>query len=77
MTSKPFVNLEKKIDNAVELSGICRNEWCRSLETVVDSLESALYAAKRTGVEASPDRLHELSDKIHKAYRNLGPDIHV
>jgi len=72
----PIERLENEIDNTLELSSICRGEWCRSLESKVDVLEDELIEARK--VESLTEgRIVDMSNKIQESYRNLGPDIHV
>lgn len=77
MTTFMIDKLEKRIDNALELTSICRGEWCRSLETDVDILEGLVDRVKADAPPIEDKRLTVMADKLTKAYRNLGPDIHV
>ncbi|MBI5556367.1 MAG: hypothetical protein HY885_01870 [Deltaproteobacteria bacterium] len=69
--------LESEIDNTLEMSAICRGEWCRALESKVDDLRGELSEASRMEAMSDSPRVVKMSEKIRKAYRNLGPDIHV
>jgi len=64
-------NLENRIENVVELSSVCRGEWCRALESRVDSLQEELESA------GGEREFAEMQEKIREAYRLLGPDIHI
>lgn len=75
MTSNYLTELEGRIDNAVELTSICRNEWCRSLETEVDHLEAAVDEISLTATD--PVLVSGLTNKLNAAYRNLGPTIRI
>lgn len=77
MTTFMIDKLESKIDNALELSSICRGEWCRSLESDVDVLEGLVDRAKVEAPTVEGVRLAAMADKLTKAYRNLGPNIHI
>lgn len=77
MKSNYLSELEKEIDNAVELTSVCRNEWCRALETEIDHLEDAVSAVHAYEVGAYPGLVAGLSDKLNRAYRNLGPTIRI
>ena len=77
MISTRFDELSKRIDNAVELTSVCRSEWCRALESEVDDLEEALNQEFQNEIRGFPGKLSHLSNKLNQAYRNLGPDIHV
>lgn len=72
-----FIELENTIDNTVELSSICRGEWCRALESKMDELNNELHDYLKSG--DINERLHfeAIATKIQKGYRNLSPDIHV
>jgi hypothetical protein len=70
-------NLERQIGNAVELSSICRGEWCRSLESKIDGLRSQLDVASYWDATAEQARIERMSNRIKQAYRYLAPDIHV
>jgi hypothetical protein len=69
--------LENEIDNTLELSSICRGEWCRALEAKVDALEDEVIEAGKTGIPVEGARIAEMSHKIMKAYKNLGPDFRL
>lgn len=77
MTSLMIDILEHRIENALELSSICRGEWCRSLESNIDVLESLVNKAEREAHPVDGLRLSVMANKLTTAYRNLGPDIHV
>jgi hypothetical protein len=64
-------NLENRIENVVELSSVCRGEWCRALESRVDGLQEELESA------GGGREFAGMSAKLREAYRLLGPDIHV
>lgn len=71
-------NIESVIDNTLEMSGVCRGEWCRALESKVDRLDDELDSiVRRSESNFDTARVEVLSDKIRRAYRNLGPDIHI
>lgn len=72
-----YTDLEHKIDNTVELSSICRGEWCRALESDMDALESELHDFIKSGEVYEPLCYETVSRKIRQGYRNLSPDIHV
>jgi hypothetical protein len=67
---------ESEIDNALELTSVCRGDWCRELEGVVDELRDEWNEISGETVlnYGSRDRI---AGKIRAAYRNLGPDIHI
>lgn len=77
MTTSFINSLENDINNTLELSSICRGEWCRSLESEVDELRYELGEVRRSGLGVEDSRINEMSDKIQRSYKNLSPDIHV
>ena len=36
--------LEKDIEEAKKLAGVCTNEWCEAIEHVIDDLNNALFS---------------------------------
>jgi hypothetical protein len=42
-------DLEGRIDNTVELSTVCRKEWCRLLESDMDVLTGEFYDFIKSG----------------------------
>jgi hypothetical protein len=77
MTTFMIDKLESRIDNTLELSSICRGEWCRALESDIDVLEGVRERAEFEATPIEGKRLALMGNKITAAYRNLGPDIHV
>ena len=69
--------LEKEIDHTLELSAICRGEWCRALESKVDSLEEELVEVSMSGPWVADERITAMSNKIMKSYKNLGGDFRL
>ena len=71
-------DIKSNIDNTLEMSSICRGEWCRSLESEVDLLENELdRVARKSNLFIDDASVEKMSNKLRKAYRNLGPDIHI
>ena len=70
-------NIEEKIDNTVELSSICRKEWCRSLESDMDGLTNELNDFIKSGEVHERFCLNSVSQKMMKGYRNTGPVMRV
>ena len=66
--------LKEQINNVTELSGICRGEWCRSLESKVDELNDQLDLVE-TSCKAGNRTVAKMKNKISKAYRNFAPEI--
>ena len=66
-----------EIDRTLELSSVCRNEWCRELESEVDTLSEEWNKINGNSSLNVGKPRDEESRKIRAAYRNLGPDVHV
>ena len=64
--------LKEQINNVSELSGICRGEWCRSLESRVDELKDQMDSVERS-CKAGNKTIAEMEKKVSKAYKNLTP----
>ena len=70
-------NIEGKIDNTVELSSICRKEWCRSLESDLDELTDELHDFTKSGNVEERFCLKTAMGKMKKGYKNTGPSLRV
>jgi len=83
MKSIPINTLENEIDNTLELTGICRGEWCRALEAKVDVLEDELVAVSKWCTvshgctESEGAKISDMSHKIMKSYNNLRGDFRL
>ena len=69
--------LENEINNTLELSGICRGEWCRAIESKVDVLEDELITVSLSEPWVDRGKVAEMSSKIMRAYKNLGGDFRL
>jgi hypothetical protein len=69
--------LEGKIDNTVELSTICRKEWCRLLETDMDVLTDEFHDFIKSGEVHEKLCYDSISRNMMKGYRNVGPFLRV
>lgn len=69
--------LEGKIDNTVELSTICRKEWCRLLETDMDVLTGEIHDFVKSGDVHERLCYASVLRKMMKGYRNLPPLLRV
>ena len=74
---KTWKDIKDKIDNTVELSSVCRKEWCRSLESDIDELSDELHDFMKSGEVHEPFCLNTVSQKMMKGYRNTGPVMRV
>ena len=70
-------NIEDKIDNTVELSSVCRKEWCRTLESDIDALSGELHDFIKSGEVHERFCLNTVSRKMMRGYRNTGPVMRV
>jgi len=77
MKTIPRRKIETAVDNILELTSICRGDWCRALEGEVDNLRSDWNAITGGITLGFGEPQNEVSRKIRAAYRNLGPDIHI
>lgn len=68
--------LREQINNVTELSGVCRGEWCRSLELRVDEFNDQVDLLDKSCV-AGNRAITEMRSNIRKAYRNFTPDFCV
>lgn len=73
----PGKRVESEIDNTLELTSVCRGEWCRALECEVDSLRYEWNEISGVPTLSVGPPADEVTRKIRAAYRNLGPDIHL
>lgn len=67
------LHIEPMIDNLVELSSICRGEWCRLLESEMDELEREMNFSETTDDVKERSCLHHVSEKFRQGYTNLSP----
>lgn len=76
-------SLASEIDNALELTSVCRGEWCNELEARVDLLEDELLEVNKECTvgagcaERDWSRINEMSHKIMKSYNNLRGDFRL
>jgi hypothetical protein len=62
--------LEKGIDEASEMRGICTDEWCVATEHVLDELSNGLFSISepRWASEEESKRLKALKRRVHDLY---------
>jgi len=72
-----YERLQNGIDNTLELTTVCRGEWCRELETEVDLLEDEVWSICRSEGSCACQEVRGLEEKIHKSIVNLSPNIHI
>jgi hypothetical protein len=39
-----LLQMEKSIENSISVPSVCTNEWCESVEEVIDELTDAIYS---------------------------------
>jgi len=50
--------LDKQIEEAAEMSGICTDEWCEATEHVIDELSNQLYSISEPRWSSKEDSDH-------------------
>jgi len=70
-------NLEGRINNTVELSTVCRKEWCRLLESDMDFLGDEFYDFIKSGEVHEKLCYDSVTRNMLKGYRHLGPFLRV
>lgn len=69
---KSMTMLEKDIEEASQMAGICTSEWCAATEHVIDELANALFSISEPRF-TNPDeskRLKALKHRVHDIYAN-------
>jgi len=56
---------------------VCRGEWCRFLESEVDSLQYELQEFQNAEGDFERTKIEEMSARLRDAYKHLAPDIHI
>lgn len=72
-----LTTLENDIAALQELSSICRGEWCRFLESEVDTLQDELIEFRITEDDFERAWVEEMSTRIRDAYKHLASDVHI
>jgi len=65
-----LVQMEKSIEDSISVPSACTNEWCESVEEVIDELTEAIYAfniPRWTNAEQSA-RVKSLKKKAREVY---------
>ena len=62
--------VEKGIDEAAEMSGICTSEWCEATEHVIDDLSNAVFSISEPRWASKEDsrKIKELRKRLHDLY---------
>jgi hypothetical protein len=72
-----ITTLTNDINKVQDLSHVCRGEWCRFLESEVDSLQSELQEFQNAEGDFERTKIEEMSARLRDAYKHLAPDIHI
>jgi len=64
--------VEKGIDEAASMAGVCTSEWCQATEHVIDELSNQLFSISepRWASEENSKKLKELKRRVHDLYAN-------
>jgi molecular chaperone GrpE (heat shock protein) len=65
-------NLEKDIEEAKKMAGVCTDEWCEAIEHVIDDLNNALFSISEprwSDIDQSR-RIKTLKRKLYDIYVN-------
>lgn len=67
-----LVKLEKDIDEAKHMAGVCKGEWCETTEYVIDDLANSLYGISEPRGSSVEDsrKIKELKKRVHDLYAN-------
>lgn len=69
--------LENDINRVRNLSGVCRGEWCRFLESEADALHNELLEFRICEGDFESARIEKMASMILDTYRLLAPDIQI
>jgi hypothetical protein len=69
--------LTNDIKKVQDMSHVCRGEWCRFLESEVDSLQYELQEFQNAEGDFERTKIEEMSARLRDAYKHLAPDIHI
>jgi len=72
-----FEILTNDINTVQDLSHVCRGEWCRFLESEVDSLQYELSEFRIAEGDFARTAVEEMSARLRDAYKHLAPDIRI
>ena len=63
-------NLEREINEAIEMQKICNDEWCAATEHYLDDVANALFTIHepRWISQEQSDRLRLLKKRVHDVY---------
>ncbi|MBW2506250.1 MAG: hypothetical protein JRD19_04170 [Deltaproteobacteria bacterium] len=72
-----IATLTNDINKVQDLSHVCRGEWCRFLESEVDSLQYELQEFQNAEGDFERTKIEEMSARLRDAYKHLATDIHI
>jgi hypothetical protein len=69
---KSLAMLEKDIEEAKQMAGICTDEWCNATEHVLDELANALFSISEPRWSSKEDshRIKALKRRLYDIYVN-------
>ena len=64
--------IEKDIEEAKEIAGVCTDEWCNATEHVLDELEDAIFSISepRWFSKENSKRIKALKRRLYDRYVN-------
>jgi hypothetical protein len=65
-----LIQMEKSIEDSISIPAACTNEWCESVEEVIDELTQAIYSINipRWADTEQSDRVKKLKKEARKVY---------
>jgi hypothetical protein len=65
-----LLQMERSIDSSISVPSACTNEWCESVEEVIDELTEAIYAFNipRWADQEQTARVKNLKKKAREVY---------
>jgi hypothetical protein len=69
---KALDSVDKQIQEAREMAGICTNEWCEATEHVIDEIANSLFAISEPRFANPEDskKIKELRKRVYELYAN-------
>lgn len=69
---KSLNTLERDIEEAAQMTGVCTDEWCAATEHVIDELSNSLFSISepRWSNEEDSERIKRLKRRVHDLYAN-------
>ena len=69
---KSLDSLDKQINEAAEMAGVCTNEWCEATEHVIDEIANSLFSISepRWADPEDSKKIKELKKRVYDLYAN-------